>query len=677
MSRRPNTRTSRLVRTVGMASLVVLCQFQSHRMTTSAMLASPEPFFEEQPNGQVVQLQLHGDTYDSWMTDMDGYTVLRDPSSGSFFYAEDDGHGGLQPSGHLVFPNPDNHNRNLQQRHLRPSKRDCQGMICGDDDDDQRNTVGGGGGTKHRSDRRSLRGKQIVKDSKTIVDEIIAKSKHRFNMTNTSSSPLVDPNGRRLRSIGTLRNLVVLIRWSDHQNRVLPSKENIDILMNHQGPHPLCPTGSVRDVYLENSYGALDLQSTVTDWIPINNTESYFANGNSGRSQRIREAIRYALEYLDKNDLVDFDYFDEDQDGYMDSITFLHSGYGAEFGGTDQFGTFYTNRIWSHKWGLYDIPFVTQSGVEVLEYHISPSLWHRVGVSIGRIGVIAHETGHFLGVPDMYDIDGGGVGLGTFDMMANSWGFDGSQYFPPHMSAWTKLLLGWMIPYFPSPGVNRVAAAELQDATHPQVFVITEGFPTGEFLLVENRQKLGFDSIMPQDGIIIYHIDHGSSTAMFYESLRREGHPGQADWPENGNHYGVAVVQADGLYQLERGINAGDAWDFYHSDGIDSLVPCRDPTACQYPNTDSYQQGIVARTNVHITDISISGEEMTFKYRVGDFETEEPTPAPSMEPSVHPSLGPSEQPTRCLGTGQRCLAHDNCCSGFCMYRKKRFLGMCR
>jgi M6 family metalloprotease-like protein len=658
----------RLLRTVGIAGLLLACPLDPHLFVADAMLACPEPFYEAQPNGQVVQLQVHGDTFDSWMTDMDGYTVLRDPSNGSFVYAEDDGHGKLRPSHTLV--SLDLHGRHLQynstkQRHLRPAKRDCEEIICSGDF--SRRSI-----ARH-SDRR-LRGSQIDKEHTTILDEFIASSKNGFNHTITH--PKFPGHGRSLRSIGTLRNLVILLQWSDHENRALPSKEDIDILMNHEGPHKLCPTGSVRDVYLENSYGALDLQSTVTDWILVNNTEIYFGNGNAGRTQRIKEAIRYSLEFLDYNYLVDFDYFDEDQDGKIDSITFIHSGYGAEFGGTDQYGTFYEDRIWSHKWGLYEEPFVSQSGVEVVEYHISPSLWHRMGISIGRIGVIAHETGHFLGVPDLYDTDGGGIGVGTFDMMANSWGFDGTQFYPPHMSAWTKLLLGWMIPYFPSKGVNRLAASELQDAAYPQVYVVTEGFPSGEFLLIENRQKLGFDSIMPQSGIIIYHIDHSSSTQNFYKLLQREGHPWQPDWPENGNHYGVAVVQADGLFELEQLLNAGDSGDFFYAGGVDKLLPCIEPTKCQQPNTDSYQEGVVTQTNVHITDISDSGEEMTFKYRVGEFESKEPTSAPSMAPSIHPTSAPSDQPTSCLDPGRRCLSHDHCCSGFCIPRKKRFLGTC-
>ena len=163
------------------------------------------------------------------------------------------------------------------------------------------------------------------------------------------------------------------------------------------------------------------------------------------------DAIRYALNYLDVNGLVDFSDFDGDGDGFVDSIAFLHSGYGAEWGGSDAFGTDYLQRIWSHKWGLYTGNFVdSTSGVRVRDYHISPALWGRSGSAIGRIGVIAHETGHFLGLPDLYDTNGGGNGIGSYGLMSNSWGFDGSQLFPPHMSAWSKLKLllqlQWQVP---------------------------------------------------------------------------------------------------------------------------------------------------------------------------------------------------------------------------------------
>jgi hypothetical protein len=63
-------------------------------------------------------------------------------------------------------------------------------------------------------------------------------------------------HGRELRKLvpttGTLKNLIVLFRFSDHTSRVLPTAANITKLMNHAGNgvgipfDPVAPTGSVR-----------------------------------------------------------------------------------------------------------------------------------------------------------------------------------------------------------------------------------------------------------------------------------------------------------------------------------------------------------------------------------------------------------------------------------------------
>eukprot|EP00539_Tryblionella_compressa_P002709 CAMPEP_0178739928 /NCGR_PEP_ID=MMETSP0744-20121128/4319_1 /TAXON_ID=913974 /ORGANISM="Nitzschia punctata, Strain CCMP561" /LENGTH=657 /DNA_ID=CAMNT_0020392669 /DNA_START=545 /DNA_END=2516 /DNA_ORIENTATION=+ len=604
------------------------------------MTSSPFLFQENQPDGQTIDLQIHGDAYDSWMSDTAGYTVLQGGLRPSTEIVENQNHNG----GDAKFSKKqgkrkaDKSKPSKKKKSLRPSKHDCRNKICEDMDggDDK------GDGRRDLLSRLTVRGKHesSSQHQKKQVDHLISESLLSFQND-------TKPNGtHRSRFLDgtattTLRNLVVLLQWSDHVNRTLPSRKDIEVLMNHQGPHLLCPTGSVRDVMLENSYNALSLESTVTDWVVMNNTELYYSNGNRGLTRLFWNAIYFALQVLDDNSLVDFDYFDENKDGKIDSITFLHSGHGAEFGGTDEYGAFYMDRIWSHKWGMYQNPFVSKSGIMIKDYHISSSLWGLKGTGIGRVGVIAHETGHFLGLPDLYDVNGGGRGIGSFGLMSNAWGWDGTQYFPPHMSAWAKFALGWLTPLEPVPGTNHIEASAVQNPTHPQLYLIKEGFPEGEFLLIENRQRIGYDRNMPDSGLLVWHIDYGlGSERDFRKSLMREGYPGQTGWPENNNHYGVALLQADGLYELERGINVGDREDFFHGLGVDKLTPCLNPDDCHYPNTDSYQGGVVVGTNVYITGISSSGNIMSFEYHVGP-ATDTPSAFPSMDPSFPPSLHPS------------------------------------
>jgi hypothetical protein len=88
---------------------------------------------------------------------------------------------------------------------------------------------------------------------------------------------------RPLPKVGILKNLVIPIRFADHTTRPLPSRGDIDILMNSKTPHAtLAKTGSVWSVFNENSYGKLDLQSTVVDWVDTKFNETQIGNGTSG-----------------------------------------------------------------------------------------------------------------------------------------------------------------------------------------------------------------------------------------------------------------------------------------------------------------------------------------------------------------------------------------------------------
>lgn len=506
-----------------------------------AMTASPHPFEVGQPDGRRVLLHVRGDEHFNWLEDADGYTVVR--HDGAYVYATRDAGGRLAPTAHAV-------------GRANPA------------------AVGLG--------RRVLPSPEVrpVSEISALPQEAIApEAPHPVAVT------------------GTVRNLVIIMRFADHQTRPVPSNQDVSTIFNAVGGHPtLAPTGSVRDLYRENSYGALTLDSTVVGWVTLPRTESYYAGGASGLTTSVWEAIRDALNAADP--LIDFAQFDRDGDGYVDAIAFIHSGYGAEWGGQDAYGADYKNRIWSHKWSIPT--WTSAEGVNVSPYHISPGLWGTAGSQPGRIGVIAHETGHFLGLPDLYDTNGGGEGIGSYCLMANSWGFTSDQLNPPHLSAWSKIALGWINPT-PLTASGTYFAPQVE--SNATVFKITSGYPAGEYLLVENRQPIGFERTMPQGGLAVWHVDElkGGNT--------EEGYPGQTGWPANNQHYRVALLQADGRYDLERGgYGRGDGGDIFHGNGVSTI----DPTTV--PNTNGYQNGIVTPTGNRLSFISLSAPTMSFQY---------------------------------------------------------------
>jgi len=402
-------------------------------------------------------------------------------------------------------------------------------------------------------------------------------------------------------STGSRKNLVVLIRFADHDDRDLPSANDISSLMNNIGGHPiLAPTGSVRDFYRENSYNKLDIISTVRSWIRLPETEAYYADKHSGATKIFESSLRQALDTLDFDPNISFKDFDADGDGVVDAVTFLHSGYGAEWGEEDCHGKSVDDRIWAHKWTL-DEDWVSRTGYKVFHYHTSGALWSTCGKEISRIGTLAHELGHILGLPDLYST---GSGVGSYGLMGNSWGFDGTQRYPPMMSPWSRIQLGWVEPKeIKANGLYEIEASALK----PDIYIISSPFPPNEYLLIENRQPLKFDAKMPQGGLIIWHIDDD------VVSLENNpGYPGQFNWPENGKHYHVAVLQADGRYELEKGLNRGDGTDVWNDQSLSASIGPSLTQFGRHPNTDSYQDGVIKQTGVTISDISSSSSKMSF-----------------------------------------------------------------
>jgi M6 family metalloprotease-like protein len=510
-----------------------------------AMPASPRPFEVTQPDGTRIKLYLRGDETYHWLEDANHFTVLRDQDR--FVYARKKTDGTLAATDMLV----------------GKSNPASAGLVA-----------------RLRSDAAVV--KQFRADRPTAVRR--------------GGDPL------RVPPVGNVKNLVVMIRFANHTGRTLPSAADVDTLFNAVGGDPtLAPTGSVRDVYFENSYGTMTLQSTVVAWVDVPGTEAYYANGDSG-DQTLWEALTYALTQVDT--LIDFSQFDEDSDGAIDAISFLHSGYGAEWGDYDIDGAYYTDRIWSHRWTIMPA-WTSAEGVSVSDYHISPALWDVSGSAIGRIAVICHETGHFFGLPDLYDTQGDGQGVGSYALMSNSWGFDYSQLYPPHFCAWSKIFLGWVTPTIISaPGTYTAPQA----ATNPTVFRIDQGYPAGEYLLIENRQPYGFDGIIPQGGLAIWHVDENKGTFDYNDVNGYAGYPGQLGWPENDRHYRVALLQADGTFEFERGWHRGQGDELYHAGGVSEI------TETTLPNTDAYQNGDVYQTHNAITNISASGSSMTFTF---------------------------------------------------------------
>jgi hypothetical protein len=137
----------------------------------------------------------------------------------------------------------------------------------------------------------------------------------------------------------TLRTLVILVAWKDQTDRrEWMTRDQIDHLWNGLGANNAIPTGSIKNYTERQAYGTVNFVADVLDWQITDNTEAYYADGrsampvNGDREPHLRTAFHYILDQMDEQNFPWEDY-DSDNDGIVDSVQFLHSGFGAEMGG--------------------------------------------------------------------------------------------------------------------------------------------------------------------------------------------------------------------------------------------------------------------------------------------------------------------------------------------------------
>ena len=325
--------------------------------------------------------------------------------------------------------------------------------------------------------------------------------------------------------VDTLKPIVICVDFE--YNEYTYSEGKFDtLLFSKDFVHP---TGSMRDYYLENSYGKLDLVGGVAGWYRMPEDYSYYVwelNGIYGpyphNTQKLAED---AIDAADAD--VNFAEYDHNGDLWVDGLIIVHAGPGAEETGFDQ-------HIWSHKWQMPNV--VWKDGVRLYEYNMDPETYKG---GLVNMGVFSHEFGHTLGLPDLYDTDYETEGLGDWSIMAHgSWNHEGAS--PAHFDAWCKYKLGFTDVDIVTD--NRTDVEILQAETSPVSYRLrTSDTDSLEYFLVENRQKTGFDFYLPGHGLLIYHVDD----ARYGNDLQ---------WCPDSTpflHYEVALEQADGFFQLE------------------------------------------------------------------------------------------------------------------------------
>ncbi|GHC44521.1 immune inhibitor A domain-containing protein [Streptomyces flavofungini] len=236
------------------------------------------------------------------------------------------------------------------------------------------------------------------------------------------------------------------------------------------------PKHSLKTYYEKTSSGRYSVDGEVSDWVKVDYNEARYGSNWCGESNcaNVWDAVRDGTTAWVKDqkakgrtdaqikaDLAKYDLWDRydfdgdgnfnEPDGYIDHFQIVHAGEDESAGG----GAEGKDALWAHRWYAYGNDAgktgpadnksggtqIGDSGIWVGDYTMQPEN--------GGLGVFAHEYGHDLGLPDLYDTTGkaeNSVGFWSL-MSAGSWlgtGKGSIGDLPGDMTAWDKFQLGWL-----------------------------------------------------------------------------------------------------------------------------------------------------------------------------------------------------------------------------------------
>ncbi len=418
----------------------------------------PAPFINKKftftnPDGTTIEVVGTGNQYYARFETEDGYTVVKNPETGYYQYAQlSEDKSRLLPVAEKI-GEVDPAELKIK-KHLRIDKDHAKRMAAG-------SLLAQGPRSRWRTRRAEKK----------------AATKRQLN----ASGPLVAPVAAA--TTGNYVGLCLLIEFPDVANTI--GVQEVEDYCNQPGYSGFGNNGSVRDYFFDNSRGRLTYTNVVTQYYTASRNRDYYADSSISFGTRARQLIVEALDDL-KAQGFDFNQLSADDSGYIYALNVFYVG-----GRVNN----WAEGLWPHQWSLAT-PYDVGGGRKFFDYQIT-----NMGSSL-TLRTFCHENGHLIcDFPDLYDYGGESFGIGNYCLMA----YGGNGTNPVQIGAYLKNEAGWADSLTPiTPGLN----ASL-DAANNDFYIYSKN--ENEYFILENRQQTGRDSALPDSGLAIWHVDELAS----------------------------------------------------------------------------------------------------------------------------------------------------------------------
>jgi M6 family metalloprotease-like protein len=306
-------------------------------------------------------------------------------------------------------------------------------------------------------------------------------------------------------------------------------------------------TGSVRDYFMENSWGQFSLEEgVIAPVVTLKHNPSHYGEGQKNGDWTRSPALH---QELCERAVVNWRVFDTDGDGIVRNeevqVCFMSSKgeLGAKRMSSPKVSTHFGNiEIAKQHFVFFDCkrnddPNKAEAAIA---YNL-PTIWH--------------ELCHGLfDVPDRYDRYCGSGATGQYDIMSDNCG-------RLHMNIFDKMKLGWIRPHIISsvgvrPDNQRTCFTFPAIERLPAALVFYNELSPYEYWIIENRHKeasrFGFDDDLPESGLAVWWVDATTNNVHLVDAGQPSKRPQDYVYSA-GQPYTGALFQAESCIQGDVG----------------------------------------------------------------------------------------------------------------------------
>jgi M6 family metalloprotease-like protein len=268
-------------------------------------------------------------------------------------------------------------------------------------------------------------------------------------------------DGRFVSPLGQVRGVLLFVQFAD-----VPAAENPQTIYDLLVPNAAA-------WYAEASYGRMSLSVTgIPQWLTLPGTYSSYFSSASGLSNLWRDAVAAA------DPTVNF---------AETPVVYLWSA--------------------RHQTPAFAVTLPHGSGVVSAEGPVRQFVKADVATDARLLWrYLAHETGHLLGLPDLYHFEQRAFAERTY---AGIWDLMSTSSVASHFLAWHKWKLGWLhaaqLRCLNAQGALEETITPLETAGSVKAVVVPTGPSTA--YVVEVRRPLGSDAHLCDRGVLVYTVD--------------------------------------------------------------------------------------------------------------------------------------------------------------------------